>query len=103
MSSSNRAATLLTVANPVFLGIRELCHSNERQIVENNEEREALEIGLIANFVYLELIFFYLTTLDLGWHGITFMYLAAKSHVFHYWSVGHCHVKLGKIMTLNSY
>jgi hypothetical protein len=49
MTSSNRAATFLTVANPVFLGIRELCHSNEWQIVENNEEREALEIGLTVN------------------------------------------------------
>jgi len=62
--------------------------TNEQQIVKNTEEREALEIlGLIVNFVYLELVFFYLTTLDLGWHGITFMYLAARSHVFHYWSL----------------
>lgn len=71
MYSSNRAATFLTVVNPVFLGIRELlCHSNDRQIVKSNEDREALEISLIVNFVYLELIFFYLATLGLGmaWH-----------------------------------
>ena len=87
MSSSNRAATLLTVINPVFLGIRELFHSNERQIVKNNEERKTLEIGIIVNFVYLELIFSLSYNIGLGWHGITFMYLAAKSHVFHYWSL----------------